>query len=51
MVIHGRFGESDLASICDRLAHSGTAAGPAHLVDEKHSAQPGTGSWTAVCGS
>lgn len=48
--VHGRFDESDLASICDHLARSGTATGPARLADEKHSAQPGTGSWAAVRG-
>ncbi|OLT33924.1 hypothetical protein BJF79_34120 [Actinomadura sp. CNU-125] len=42
--IHGRFAESDLASICDRLARTGESTGPAHLADECHSAQPGTGS-------
>lgn len=46
--IHGRFGESDLASICDHLARSSAAAGPAAIADEKHSAQPGTASWAAI---
>ncbi|MFC5744947.1 IS21 family transposase [Actinomadura rugatobispora] len=49
--IHGRFGESDLASICDHLARSGNTAGPAQIADETHSAQPGTGSWAAVRGT
>ncbi|WP_433511785.1 Mu transposase domain-containing protein [Nonomuraea sp. CA-143628] len=46
--IHGRFGDSDLASICDHLARSSAAAGPAAVADEKHSAQPGTASWAAI---
>lgn len=45
--IHGRFGESDLASICDHLARS-SATGPTSMADEKHSAQPGTASWAAI---
>ncbi|MEO3798345.1 IS21 family transposase [Nonomuraea sp. B10E15] len=45
--INGRFGETDLASICDHLARS-SAAGPISVADEKHSAQPGTASWAAV---
>ncbi|GAT68939.1 transposase [Planomonospora sphaerica] len=48
--IHGRFGESDLASICDHLARS-SATGPTSMADEKHSAQPGTASWAAVRGT
>jgi transposase len=42
--IAGRFGDSDLASILDHLATSGT---PDDVVvaDENHSVQPGTSSW------
>nr|WP_191896551.1 IS21 family transposase [Planomonospora parontospora] len=48
--VHGRFGEADLASICDHLARSSGALGPAAVADEKHSAQPGTASWAALRG-
>ena len=46
--VHGRFGDCDLASICDHLARSATTAGPPAIADEAHSAQPGTGSWAQV---
>jgi len=42
--IAGRFGDSDLASILDHLATSGTPDGVV-VADENHSAQPGTSSW------
>jgi hypothetical protein len=44
--IAGRFGDGDLASICDHLA---TAGAPDDVVvaDENHSVQPGTHGWAA----
>lgn len=41
--LHGRFAESDLASI---VAHrAGSAPGECHRAGEAHSLQPGTGAW------
>jgi transposase len=45
----GRFADDDLASICDHLAGPG-AATDVVVADETHSAQPGTGSWSALGG-
>lgn len=45
--IHGRFGDDDLASICDYLA-THEEQSQAAVADEAHSAQPGTASWAAL---
>jgi hypothetical protein len=45
--INSRFGEGDLASICDHLARS-SKDGELAVADEAHSAQPGTASWAAL---
>ncbi len=45
--VSGRFGDTDLASICDHLALHGPGNGRA-IADERHSAQPGTSSWAAL---
>jgi transposase len=45
--INGRFADDDLASICDYLAtHEEQAAST--VADDRHSAQPGTASWSAL---
>jgi transposase len=41
----GRFGEDDLASILDHLATAGAPVGEVVVIDESHSAQPGTTGW------
>lgn len=43
--IAGRFGEDDLASILDHLATAGAPVGEVVVIDENHSAQPGTTGW------
>jgi transposase len=43
--IAGRFGECDLASILDHLATAGAPVGEVVVIDENHSAQPGTSGW------
>jgi transposase len=43
----GRFADDDLASICDHLAGPG-APTDVVVADETHSAQPGTGGWSAL---
>jgi hypothetical protein len=45
--INSRFGDGDLASICDHLARS-SGEGASAVADEAHSAQPGTASWAAL---
>jgi transposase len=43
--IAGRFAEEDLALICDHLATNAAPVGEVVVIDENHSAQPGTTGW------